>query len=107
VISAVLAGFFALALSVDSADAITQVTTHAPTANGLDGSIIVDDILSGLIATELPGDNGWHPVNPASEDSMDPHGLPALTDDAGFSTVVTQQEFYGLLNDFPEFKRQK
>jgi hypothetical protein len=93
--------------TVDSADAITQVTTHAPMANDLDGSIIIDDILSGLTPTELPGDNGWHPVNPASEDSMDPHGLPALTDDAGFSTVVTQQEFYGSLNDFPELKRQK
>ena len=105
-ISAVLAVFFAMALSVDSADAITQVTTPAAAANGLDGSI-VDDILSGLIPTELPGDNGWHPVNPASEDSMDPHSLPALTDDAGFSTVVTQQGFYELLNDFSEFKRQK
>jgi hypothetical protein len=58
VISAVLAGFFALALSVDSADAITQVTTHAPTANGLDGSIIVDDILSGLNAASRPSRRG-------------------------------------------------
>jgi hypothetical protein len=98
----VLAVFLALVLSVDSADAITHVTTHDATASGLDSSIVVDDILSGLIPTELPGDNGWHPVNPASEDSMDPHGLPAFTDDAGFSAVTAQQEFYGLLNDFPE-----
>ncbi|GMU23621.1 MAG: hypothetical protein AMXMBFR13_36990 [Phycisphaerae bacterium] len=50
------------------------------------------DLIQGLIATELPGDNGWHPVN---EDPLDK--LPALTDGAGMRSTG----FTGLLNDFP------
>ncbi|HMO87423.1 MAG TPA: dockerin type I domain-containing protein, partial [Lacipirellulaceae bacterium] len=43
-----------------------------------------------------PGDQGWHPVNPAAANSLHPWGLPAFTDGLG-----SQGNFYGLLNDFP------
>lgn len=50
------------------------------------------DLLQGLIATELPGDLGWHSVN---TDPLDQ--LPAFTDGEGIrATGLT-----GLLNDFP------
>jgi hypothetical protein len=51
-----------------------------------------EDLLQGLIATELPGDKGWHSVN---TDPLDQ--LPAFTDGEGIrSTGLT-----GLLADFP------
>ena len=75
---------------------VTTVATRRLDAADLDVLIATDDALSGLIAAELPGDKGWHPVNPASGDPGDPNGLPAFTDDDGFLSGVT-----GLLNDFP------
>lgn len=48
------------------------------------------DLIQGLIATELPGDTGWHPANTNPADQ-----LPALTDGIGGNGVA------GLLNDFP------
>ncbi len=74
----------------------TSTTTHNASNTGLDGSIVVGDVLSGLIATELAGDNGWHPANPASGNPLDANGLPAFTDDRGDFSGLT-----GLLNDFP------
>jgi hypothetical protein len=50
------------------------------------------DLIQGLIATELPGDRGWHSVN---TDPLDQ--LPALTDGEG----IRFTGFTGLLNDFP------
>ncbi|HMO87424.1 MAG TPA: hypothetical protein PKC18_21135, partial [Lacipirellulaceae bacterium] len=68
------------------------VTTHGPESTSLNGMIAVGDLISGLIATELVGDQGWHP---AVSDPLD--RLPAFTDDAGIrGTGLT-----GLLNDFP------
>jgi hypothetical protein len=50
------------------------------------------DLNQGLIATELPGDRGWHSVNTDPADR-----LPAFTDGVGMrATGLT-----GLLNDFP------
>lgn len=86
-------GFIATSTAVPAA---TSTTTHDFSNTGLDGLIAVDDLISGLIATELPGDNGYHPANPASSDPLDPNGLPAFTDDVGDFSGVT-----GLLNDFP------
>lgn len=76
--------------------AVTSTTIHGPDAHSLDDQIAVGDLLAGLIPTELPGDNGWHPANPAASDSLHPDGLPAFTDDAGDLDGLT-----GLLNDFP------
>jgi hypothetical protein len=73
------------------------VTAHGPSHTSLDGMIAVGDLLSGLIPTELPGDKGWHPANPAATNgSLDPNGLPTFTNDAGGAGLS------GLLNDFPE-----
>jgi hypothetical protein len=76
--------------------AVTTVATRGVGAADLDGLIVTDDAISGLIAAELPGDAGWHPANPASGDPGDPNGLPAFTDDDGYLSGLT-----GLLNDFP------
>jgi hypothetical protein len=71
--------------------AIVARTSHGD-ANlvGLEQSIAAGDLLSGLIATEQPGDLGWHPVNNAAQDR-----LPAFTDDHG----PGGHAYYGLLND--------
>jgi len=50
------------------------------------------DLIQGLIATELPGDKGWHPAVVNAEDK-----LPAFTDGAG----ILASGLTGLLNDFP------
>lgn len=77
--------------------AVTSSTVHGALGNSLNGSVAVGDALSGLIATELPGDNGWHPANPAATNgSLDPSGLPTFTNDSGESGLA------GLLNDFPD-----
>lgn len=87
----------AIALSGSSATAaITTEATRGEAAAALDGLIITNDVLTGLIATELPGDHGWHPGNPASGNSANPNGLAAFTDGDGYLSGVT-----GLLNDFP------
>ncbi|MBN1853507.1 MAG: hypothetical protein JW829_12315 [Pirellulales bacterium] len=70
---------------------ITFTTAHDSDPYGFDSQILSDDVLANLIPTELPGDNGWHPVN------LDPADrLPAFTDGAGALSILT-----GLLNDFP------
>jgi hypothetical protein len=75
---------------------VTSTTTRGAAAHDLDASISNSDALQGLIAAELPGDNGWHPANPAATDSLHPNGLPAFTDGVGALDGLT-----GLLNDFP------
>lgn len=76
--------------------AITATATRGEFPTDLDGMISNSDLIQGLIATELPGDNGWHEVNPATLDPNHPWGLKAFTDGVG-----TQGIYYGLLNDFP------
>lgn len=70
--------------------AITAVTLHGVGSNDLDGLLAGKDALSGLIATELPGDLGWHPANTNPADQ-----LPVFTNDSGENGLA------GLLNDFP------
>lgn len=87
----------AIALGGSSATAaVTTEATRGAAAADLDGLIATNDVLTGLIATELPGDQGWHPGNPASGNSANPNGLAAFTDGDGYLSGVT-----GLLNDFP------
>ncbi len=73
-------------------------TEHAANDGALSQANSSSDILQGLIATERPGDKGWHSANPAAVNgSSDPNGLPAFTDGVGdIGTGLT-----GLLNDFP------
>lgn len=78
------------ALAASATAAVTKTTTHDTSATGLNGQIAVGDAISGLIATELPGDLGWHPANSDPADQ-----LPAFTDDAG----IRATNLTGLLND--------
>ena len=89
-------GMMSVLLASPTFATVTNIATRGAGAADLDVLIAADDALSGLIATELPGDNGWHPANPASGDPANPNGLPAFTDDDGFLSGLT-----GLLNDFP------
>ena len=76
---------------------IVATTQHAVNDAGLSFAYSNSDLLEGRIPTVLPGDIGWHPVNPASSDPNNPNGLPAFTDGLGdLGSGVT-----GLLNDFP------
>jgi hypothetical protein len=97
----VTASVIALVLGGPALAVVTSTTTHGILANDLDSSISNSDILHGLIATELPGDMGWHPANPAADDSLDPNGLPAFTDGFGINRAAGTGNLYGLLNDFP------
>jgi len=77
--------------TVGSASA--QITNFVTQGEETDLAATYDstDLIQGLIATELPGDLGWHPAN---TDPLD--HLPAFTDGQGDRTGLT-----GLLNDFP------
>ena len=79
------------AISLGSASA--QITNFVTQGEEYDLAATYDstDLIQGLIATELPGDLGWHPAN---TDPLD--HLPAFTDGQGDRTGLT-----GLLNDFP------
>jgi hypothetical protein len=70
---------------------VTSTTTHSGTVDGLNAQIATDDLIAGLIATELEGDLGWHYLNTAEGDR-----LPALTDGAG-----ALSNFTGLMVDEP------
>lgn len=74
---------------------ITVTTDHGPNPNFdhtlFDSMISSDDLIQGMIATELDGDNGWHPANTNPADQ-----LSAFTDGLGGVRDLT-----GLLNDFP------
>jgi PEP-CTERM motif len=88
----ILTSTMLLAMYTPALAAVTSSTQHSTSSTGLDGQIAVGDLISGKIATELPGDMGWHP---AVSDPLDK--LPAFTDDAGIrGTGLT-----GLMNDFP------
>jgi hypothetical protein len=85
----------AAAVASSASAAPVAATTHGAESTSLASSVAVGDLLSGLIATELPGDLGWHSANPAAGNSLLPTGLPAFTDD------VNNTGLAGLLNDFP------
>lgn len=71
--------------------AVVSSTVHGAEGTSLDGMIATGDLISGLVATELPGDNGWHGATPP-----EPERLQAITDDGGQISGLT-----GLMNDFP------
>lgn len=76
--------------------AITTTSVRGEIYSDLDAMISTTDAIQGLIATELSGDQGWHPANPAEGNSLHPNGLPTFTDGVGgFASLA------GLLNDFP------
>lgn len=82
---------FAIGIAATNAQAaVTAKTYHGAGSNDLDGRLATSDLISGLIATELTGDTGWHPANTNPADQ-----LPVLTNDSG------QNGLAGLLNDFP------
>ncbi|MCC6484406.1 MAG: PEP-CTERM sorting domain-containing protein [Armatimonadetes bacterium] len=81
-----------LAATAVCANAAPVVTTTQGNDGDLAKSPSAIDLIEGKIATELPGDKGWHPAN---SDPLDK--LPAFTDGQGMrATGLT-----GLLNDFP------
>jgi hypothetical protein len=79
-------------MACPAAAAPVATTTHGAISTSLDGSIAHGDLISGLIGTELPPLNGWHPANGDPADQ-----LTAFTDDAG----MRASGLTGLLNDFP------
>ena len=91
--SAVLVGIVLSASSIRAE--ITVTTDHGPNPNFdstyFDGMLSSNDLIEGLIATELPADKGWHPANTNPADQ-----LAAFTNGLGATGTLT-----GLLNDFP------
>ena len=85
----------AVVLASASRAAITLTTLHGPDGDFdhtvFDSLLSDTDVIAGMIATERPGDNGWHPANTNPADR-----LPAFTDGQGGVRTLT-----GLLNDFP------
>lgn len=91
-IAAVAAIGLAAAIAAPAQAVVSFTTQHGPDATSLDGLIRNDDLINGLLGTELPGDLGWHPANTNPADR-----LPALTDGLG----ILASGLTGLLNDFP------
>jgi len=89
---AILTLTLAVTLFSQASAVVTSSTQHDTATTGLDSQIAVGDAISGLIATELFGDTGFHGAVSDPNDK-----LPAFTDDTGIrATGLT-----GLLNDFP------
>lgn len=86
----ILAMVSVAAFAVSASAAVTSSTQHDTASNGLESQIAAGDAISGLIATELAGDLGWHSANTAAADQ-----LAAFTDDAG----ILGSGLTGLLND--------
>ncbi len=80
------------AATLGSANAEITVTVTQGEETDLAAIYDTADLLQGLIATELPGDIGWHSAN---TDPLDK--LPAFTDGQGLRTTGLT----GLLNDYP------
>ncbi len=95
--------------------ATTLSVSHDVSESAFDAQLSASDLAAGLIAVEkvtgdgfypsleytngigVPvNDNGYHPANPASANSMHPFGLPTFTNGLG-----PQHPLDGLLNDFP------
>jgi hypothetical protein len=73
-------------------DNVTFTTHHSDDTHGFDDQIATDDLIAGMIATELPGDMGGHAANTNPLDQ-----LPAFTDGEG----LLVSGLTGLLKDFP------
>ncbi len=91
----VLASVLGLCVAASANAAVVTNTHHGADGSALNAMVLSGDLISGLIGTELAGDLGWHPANPAAGNSLAPQGLPAFTNDSGESGLA------GLLNDFP------
>ncbi len=75
---------------------VTATTTHSVAHDFFASQLSNTDLIAGQLGTELDGDTGWHPANPASIfGSADQDGLPVFTDGINNGGVS------GLLNDFP------
>ncbi|MCC6484407.1 MAG: hypothetical protein IT209_06120 [Armatimonadetes bacterium] len=85
------AAVLAVSLSAPGITAPVVVTTQGELGD-LAAAYSTTDLIEGMIATELPGDKGWHPAN---ADPLDK--LPAFTDGQG----MRPSGLTGLLNDFP------
>lgn len=82
----------AILLAATAANGAVQVvTTQGNSVADLGAPISSTDLIQGMIATELPGDMGWHSANTNPLDK-----LPAFTDGAEALSGLT-----GLLNDNP------
>lgn len=90
-----LLGMFALGSSADAA--VTTLSTRGQLSTQFNSMLSAGDAIAGMIATELPGDKGWHPANPASANPANPNGLATFTDGTGPVSSLS-----GLLNDFPD-----
>jgi hypothetical protein len=80
----------AMALLATAADAATSMVVTQGQEGDLAALYSSTDLIQGMIATELPGDTGWHPANTNPADQ-----LPVFTDGLAGGGVA------GLLNDFP------
>ncbi len=80
-----------IGLFATTVDAAINVATTQGEETDLAKLYSSTDLIQGMIATELPGDLGWHSAN---TDPLDQ--LPAFTDGIGARSGLT-----GLLNDFP------
>ncbi len=84
----------AILLAATAANGAVQVvTTQGNSVADLGAPISSTDLIQGMIATELPGDKGWHSANSPPGPGQ---GLDAFTDGLESTGNVT-----GLLNDFP------
>lgn len=81
----VLASVLSLCVAASAGAAVTSTTTHGADGNSLNGLVQSGDLISGLIATELAGDLGWHGAVAGT--------LPVFTNDIGDGGLN------GLLND--------
>ena len=81
------------AAAAGSASAQISVAVTQGEESDLAATYSATDLIQGLIATELPGDRGWHEAN---YDPLDK--LPAFTDGEGMRATG----FTGLLADFPD-----
>jgi hypothetical protein len=85
---------FVLLCAIVTGSASAQPTIIVTQGEEVDlaASFSSTDLIEGLLATELPGDRGWHSAN---TDPLDQ--LPSFTDGEGIRTTGLT----GLLNDFP------
>ena len=74
-----------LALTASAHGVAVSTTIHGPANNSLDAMMSNADLIAGQIGVELPGDQGWHPANPAAEiiDFTAFNGLEDVARDAG------------------------
>lgn len=93
----ILVGAILVATALAPARAVLVTTSQGGSEADLAATYSSSDLIQGLIATELPGDKGWHPANPAAGNPASSDGLPSFTDGLGLGP----SGLTGLLNDYP------